>query len=199
MLRRSSASTEEDDSDQLRASPVRRDSGNDQRKSFTSAKFDVARNSATLDRRKVEKALESANGSQNELVAEPTSYEDSGKEKQEQHILAAQSATATEMESKEWKRSRPKSPWRCSLLTLLTTLGSILVLVFIVNSFFTKQLDCKGCRMSYMRPAFAKLHDFDTEHTRFASKYSVYLYRELGVDEDTKVRPIRSMMVISQG
>jgi len=29
-----------------------------------------------------------------------------------------------------------------------------------------------------MRPSFAKLTDFDTEHTRFASKYSVYLYRE---------------------
>jgi len=29
-----------------------------------------------------------------------------------------------------------------------------------------------------MRPSFAKLSDFDTEHTRFASKYSVYLYRE---------------------
>lgn len=41
--------------------------------------------------------------------------------------------------------------------------------------------------MSYMRPAFAKLEDFDTEHTRFASKYSVYLYREVMVDEDTRV------------
>jgi hypothetical protein len=41
--------------------------------------------------------------------------------------------------------------------------------------------------MSYMRPSFAKLSDFDTEHTRFASKYSVYLYREGMVDEDTKV------------
>lgn len=38
-----------------------------------------------------------------------------------------------------------------------------------------------------MRPAFAKLEDFDTEHTRFASKYSVYLYREVMVDEDTRV------------
>jgi glycosylphosphatidylinositol deacylase len=57
----------------------------------------------------------------------------------------------------------------------------------IFYSFTTRQLDSKGCRMSYMRPAFAKLKDFDTEHTRFASKYSVYLYREATVDEDTKV------------
>lgn len=38
-----------------------------------------------------------------------------------------------------------------------------------------------------MRPAFAKFSDFDTEHTRFASKYSLYLYREGGIDEDTMV------------
>ena len=37
-----------------------------------------------------------------------------------------------------------------------------------------------------MRPAYAKFSDFDTEHTRFASKYSLYLYREGGVDEDTR-------------
>lgn len=42
--------------------------------------------------------------------------------------------------------------------------------------------------MSYMRPSYARLNDFDTEHTRFASKYSLYLYREQGIDEDVKVR-----------
>jgi hypothetical protein len=62
-------------------------------------------------------------------------------------------------------------------------------LIAIIHSFSSRQLDAKGCRMSYMRPSFAKLSDFDTEHTRFASKYSVYLYREGMVDEDTKVWP----------
>jgi glycosylphosphatidylinositol deacylase len=85
------------------------------------------------------------------------------------------------------RRSRLRSPWSCSLLTLVTTLLAILTLVFIIHSFVSRQLDTKGCRMSYMRPSFAKLSDFDTEHTRFASKYSVYLYREGMVDEDTKV------------
>ena len=42
--------------------------------------------------------------------------------------------------------------------------------------------------MSYMRPSYARLNDFDTEHTRFASKYSLYLYREQGIDDDAKVR-----------
>ncbi len=86
------------------------------------------------------------------------------------------------------RRPRLRSPWSCSPLTLVTTLLGMLSLASILHSFVSRQLDTKGCRMSYMRPSFAKLSDFDTEHTRFASKYSVYLYREGMVDEDTKVR-----------
>lgn len=83
---------------------------------------------------------------------------------------------------------RLRSPWSISPLTIITTGVALLVLASIVHSFSNRQLDNKGCRMSYMRPSFAKLSDFDTEHTRFASKYSVYLYREGMVDEDTKVK-----------
>lgn len=85
------------------------------------------------------------------------------------------------------RRPRFRSPWSCSPLTLVTTTIATLCLVAIIHSFVSRQLDTKGCRMSYMRPSFAKLSDFDTEHTRFASKYSVFLYREGMVDEDTKV------------
>ena len=85
------------------------------------------------------------------------------------------------------RRSRFRNPWATSLLTLVTTALAVLSIFLISHSFLTRQLDPKGCRMSYMRPSFAKLKDFDTEHTRFASKYSVYLYREEMVDEDTKV------------
>ena len=84
-------------------------------------------------------------------------------------------------------RPRLRSPWSCSALTLITTSLAAICLFAIIHSFLSRQLDTKGCRMSYMRPSFAKLSDFDTEHTRFASKYSVYLYREGMVDEDTKV------------
>src|SRR5277367_4409406 len=81
------------------------------------------------------------------------------------------------------RRSRFRNPWATSLLTLVTTALAVLSIFLISHSFLTRQLDPKGCRMSYMRPSFAKLKDFDTEHTRFASKYSVYLYREEMVDE----------------
>jgi glycosylphosphatidylinositol deacylase len=81
-----------------------------------------------------------------------------------------------------------RSPWSATPLMLFITTLAITFILVIAHSFTWRQLDCKGCRMSYMRPSFARLHDFDTEHTRFASKYSVYLYREQLVDEDTKVR-----------
>lgn len=89
-----------------------------------------------------------------------------------------------------WKKNRLPSVWATSLLTLATTLVSALIVYVIVQSFLTRQLDPKGCELSYMRPAFAKYSDFDTEHTRFASKYSLYLYREGGIDEDTRASHI---------
>ena len=84
-------------------------------------------------------------------------------------------------------RARLRSPWSCSAITLATSAMALLLLLVIVQSFLSRQLDPKGCAMSYMRAAFAKFTDFDTEHTRFATKYSLYLYREGGIDEDTRV------------
>lgn len=91
------------------------------------------------------------------------------------------------------RRSKFQSRWSNSFLTFSITALAILALGLIVQSFTSRQIDEKGCRMSYMRPAFAKLEDFDTEHTRFASKYSVYLYREAMVDEDTRVHIASSL------
>ncbi len=97
------------------------------------------------------------------------------------------SDSMVEGENSRW-RMRLRSPWACSLYTLATTLLGFAALFLMVQSFMTRQLDTKGCEMSYMRPIFHKFNDFDTEHTRFASKYSLYLYREGGIDEDSRVR-----------
>ena len=88
-----------------------------------------------------------------------------------------------------------RSPWRCSLLTLATSAFSILLVFVVVHSFLKRQQDPKGCAMSYMRPSFTRFSDFDTEHTRFASKYSLYLYREGGVDEDTRVKGVPVLFI----
>ncbi|KAF3942279.1 hypothetical protein ABW19_dt0204004 [Dactylella cylindrospora] len=84
------------------------------------------------------------------------------------------------------RRPRLRSVWHCGLLLLWITVCSLLGLFLIYHSSTNRQLDQKGCRMSYMRPSYARLEDFDTEHTRFASKYSVYLYREENVDDTSK-------------
>ena len=104
---------------------------------------------------------------------------------------AAEAATSHTRHS----RGHMRSPWRCSILTLATSLCSIILLFTIVHSFLTRQQDPKGCAMSYMRPAFTRFSDFDTEHTRFASKYSLYLYREAGVDEDTRVKGVPALFI----
>ncbi|KAI7164389.1 GPI inositol-deacylase-like protein [Hortaea werneckii] len=111
-----------------------------------------------------------------------------GKELLNESLRTKESREPTEYLRKQ--RAQLRGPWTCSFLTLATTACSILLLATIMRSFFTLQMDPKGCAMSYMRPAFARFADFDTEHTRFASKYSLYLYREGGVDEDTRVKGI---------
>ncbi|KAI9830933.1 MAG: hypothetical protein M1819_005315 [Sarea resinae] len=127
----------------------------------------------------------------------PASPADSAEEKSLQTIIPlGDDRSIDKMPSLRLRhRSRMRSPWSCSLATLVTTIVSLTLLFAIVHSFATRQLDPKGCRMSMMRPAFAKLVDFDTEHTRFASKYSLYLYREGGIDEDTKVKGVPVLFI----
>ena len=194
MRRRSSGSSEEDDDinidqDRLTESALSEDDG--RKRSFTSAKFDITRQSVTLDRRKVEKNNPSP----------PATYNASNP--QTQHLESTEKHNLSETTPRhspdrmgqlhtQW-RSRVRNQWRCSLLTLTTTALSFVLLLAIVHSFLTRQVDPKGCNNCLMRPAYAKLSEFDTEHTRFASKYSLYLYREGGIDEDTMVRhaPLR--------
>ncbi|KAI1434682.1 GPI inositol-deacylase [Xylaria sp. CBS 124048] len=93
------------------------------------------------------------------------------------------------------RQFRPRSPWSISLWTLFTSIVGIIMLVSIVYSSANLQCDQKGCRMSWMSPSFTHLSDFDTEHTRFASKYSLYLYREQGIDTRSKVRGIPVLFI----
>ncbi|KAK8059656.1 hypothetical protein PG996_009586 [Apiospora saccharicola] len=93
------------------------------------------------------------------------------------------------------RRAWSRSPWATTGLVLLTTLAGVALLASILSSSVTRQLDPKGCRMSYMNPRYIHLSEFDTEHTRFASKYSLYLYREAGVYESPMVSGIPVLFV----
>lgn len=46
-----------------------------------------------------------------------------------------------------------------------------------------------------MRPSYIHYHEFDTEHTRFATKYSLYLYREQGFDDEHKLRGVPVLFI----
>ena len=81
-----------------------------------------------------------------------------------------------------FRPSRLRSPWPVSILTALTTLVASIFIFFIVRSFSERQIGGDGCGIPVMSPTFIRMVGFDTEHTRFASKYNLFLYREEGVD-----------------
>lgn len=82
-----------------------------------------------------------------------------------------------------------RGPWFTTISVALIALLGLSLLGTVLHSLSTRQLDAKGCRMSYMRPSYIKYSEFDTEHTRFASKYSLYLYREQGKDNEKVLAP----------
>lgn len=70
------------------------------------------------------------------------------------------------------------------LFMILFSIGSIYIML---DSFQHHQRDVSGCEESYMRPQYIKQNGFDSEMTRFAGKYGLYLYREKGVDFSDQV------------
>ena len=147
---------------------------------FSTAKFDLTRHSDTLDRRKIEKALAPV-----QLLSD--GWTDLKPQISSKKALLSGQTNNKMLEGRGRRRPRLRNPWSCSLLTLLVTLCAVLLLLSIIHSFTTLQLDAKGCDMYYTRSMFFHFADFDTEHTRFASKYSLHLYKEIGFDEDPKV------------
>lgn len=80
------------------------------------------------------------------------------------------------------RHMRLRSPWSISILALSTALTSVFFLLFITHSFVNRPVGVDGCQVPVMSPTYLRMVGFDAEHTRFASKYNLYLYREQGVD-----------------
>lgn len=87
------------------------------------------------------------------------------------------------VESQRLRRPRSRTAWGCPVSTIIVTILGLLLVFGIVQSYLTLQIDPQGCKTPSMLPTYIKLGGFDTEHTRFASKYNLYLYRERGVDD----------------
>ncbi|OLL24252.1 GPI inositol-deacylase [Neolecta irregularis DAH-3] len=84
---------------------------------------------------------------------------------------------------------------RYSVLVVAFAAISLLFFYTINYSFTGHQRDTAGCRMSYMSPSYIHLKGFDTEHTRFASKYALYLYREQSIDTSEEPRGIPVLFI----
>lgn len=93
-------------------------------------------------------------------------------------------ARDTAVERAQTMPNQWRDPWSFSLLTVASRVAAAGLMLCIWQSFTTTQLDPKGAAMSFMASAFVRFPDFDTEHTRFATKYSLHLYREMGIDDD---------------
>ncbi|KAL2315260.1 GPI inositol-deacylase [Schizosaccharomyces pombe] len=66
--------------------------------------------------------------------------------------------------------------------SLYVAIIAILLLLVILHSFQGRPQD-NGCGKSYVWPSYVRFVDFDERYTRFANKYSLYLYREKSVEE----------------
>lgn len=69
------------------------------------------------------------------------------------------------------------------LLPIIASIGMILAGLIALSYFSPKEgADIARCGMLYMNPAYSRVVGFDDSHTKFAKKYSLYLYREEDVD-----------------
>ncbi|KAI0462035.1 hypothetical protein LJB42_004640 [Komagataella kurtzmanii] len=69
-------------------------------------------------------------------------------------------------------------------LSIVICIG-LLIILQICGSWFESaaEIDSNFCRKVTMFPSYARVKAFDQNHSRFASKYSLYLYREQGKDK----------------
>ncbi|KAK9321093.1 PGAP1-like protein-domain-containing protein [Lipomyces orientalis] len=82
--------------------------------------------------------------------------------------------------SKSVQRRHSSQHGNC--LTITVVVFSTLAIASILYSFLTRQLDSKGCRKIWYASSYSKISSFDSTHTKFASKYGLYLYKEQGYD-----------------
>lgn len=79
---------------------------------------------------------------------------------------------------------RPNTPLNKLPFYVTILLGGLIILLTLKS--YTSKLngpDVPSCRVVWMYPSYIKINSFDQLHTKYASKYSIYLYREQGRDK----------------
>ncbi|KAL8889695.1 MAG: hypothetical protein Q9215_003049 [Flavoplaca cf. flavocitrina] len=189
-MRRKLSSSADEDTDGNTANHSQ-PSHDERKKTFSTAKYDLTRHSDTLDRRKVEKALAPIQLTPD--TCRPSTKSSHSPKKSES--LPAGQIEDKMLDARARRTLCLRSPWSCSFLIVAATLSALILMLYILHSFTASQLDSKGCDMYYTRSMFYHFADFDTEHTRFGSKYSLHLYREIGFDEDPKVKGVPVLFI----
>ena len=160
--------------------------------SFTTAKYDLNRKQDTLDRRKLEKPIGLLHVRSNDSRIPPGSSPAANSDP----LLSPINTYTTKMtESGSWRLSRARGPWSSSLLTLAVTALAGIIAFAMIQAFLSRQLDPKGCDIPWTRPTYIEFKDFDTEHTRFATKYHLYMLRDGSFDEDAKVKGVPILFI----
>lgn len=77
-------------------------------------------------------------------------------------------------------RNGASKPSSKGILAILFFSAALLLSCF--HSLSRYHPDKAGCAMSYMYQSYAKLKSFDSQHTRLANRYSLYLYRDAKYD-----------------
>ena len=185
MPERLSSSKENHDSSRQSSSSSRSFSLVDDREPFASSSYDVKRKSDTLDRRKIDRSLGLGQIPHSDLGRAVGPVRNGITESL---FLSSDPNEVKMTEPRQWRLSRARGPWSCSRLTLAVTIMGTALLLTILHAFFQRQSDPSGCIVPWTRPTYIAFRDFDTEHTRFATKYHLYLLRDGSYDEDPKVR-----------
>ncbi|KAJ1966802.1 GPI inositol deacylase [Dispira parvispora] len=74
--------------------------------------------------------------------------------------------------------------WPRGVGSLLAVVGlALVVLGSMMVCFFVRSPERKGCDLFYLYPVYIKQTGLDVHRSRFAQKYTLYLYREGGVDD----------------
>ena len=108
-------------------------------------------------------------------------------------------STAAQPVKRATLKQELKSSKRLLMIWVIAGLVALMS-ILLVSSQKRTGADSPECRSVYMYPSYARLKAFDTSHTKFASKYNLFLYREQGKDkipdENYKENPLDGIPVL---
>ncbi|CAG8480947.1 13944_t:CDS:2 [Acaulospora colombiana] len=121
-----------------------------------------------------------------EKTTSPSSPEKSRHPSKINHTTASASVVSPTKKSRKSSATTstrsPSALFSCSYLIIIILVVTVLLLGVTLDSFLHHQKDPIGCEVSYMYPEYIKQVGFDSEQTRFAGKYGLYLYKDLSYD-----------------